>query len=99
MTWEGVAQQEQSDPSLGDLLMTEANPTDPVDLIFTKEPSDQSPLRVTTVVLFNLPSSTQPEKTPQSSLKPTRMNVHVVDDTMRDLDLFNLAPKALILCP
>ena len=27
------------------------------------------------------------------------MNVDVVDDTMKDLDPFSLAPKALVLCP
>ena len=27
------------------------------------------------------------------------MNVDVVDNTMRNLDLFSLAPKALVLCP
>ena len=59
--------------------MTEANLADPVDPMVTKEPSDRSPLRVTTIVP---PSSTQPEETPQSTLEPTRMNVDVVDDTM-----------------
>ena len=97
---DGVAQQEQSDPSSRDLLMTKANPVDPVDPMVIEEPFDQSPLRVTAVVPFNLPlSSTQPEETPRSTLEPIRMNVDVVDDTMRDLDPFNLVSKALVLCP
>ena len=76
--------------------MTEANPVDTIDPMITNEPSHQSPLRVTAVVPFNPPpTSTQPEKTPQSTLEPTCMNV----DTMRDLDPFNPAPKALVLYP
>ena len=50
LTGEGVAQQEQSDPSSRDLPMTEANPPDSMDPMVTKEPSDQSPLRITAIV-------------------------------------------------
>ena len=44
LKWEGVAKQEQSDPSSRDLLMTEANPPDLVDPMVTEEPFHQSPL-------------------------------------------------------
>ena len=47
----------------------------------------------------SLPHSTQPEEIPQSTLEPTCMNVEVVDDTMRDLDPFSPAAKALLLYP
>ena len=97
---EGVSWEEQCDPSLGDLPMTNARRADPVDSMIIEEPSNPSPLRITVVVPFiPPPATTQPEETPQSTLEPTRMNVDVVDDTMRDLDPFNLVPKALVLCP
>ena len=79
--------------------MTEVSLTDPMDSMIREKPSHQSPLRVTAVVPFNPPpASTQPEETLQSTLKPIRMNVDVVDDTMRDLDPFSPASKALVLC-
>ena len=53
---EGVAQQEQSDPSLRDLSMTKANPADPVDPMVREEPSYHSPVRVTDIVPFSPPS-------------------------------------------
>ena len=79
--------------------MTKASPADPMDSMITEEPSHQSPLRVTAVVPFNpLPTSTEPKETPLSTLKPTCMNVDIMDGTMRNLDLFSLASKALVLC-
>ena len=80
--------------------MTDVRPADPVDTGVTKEPSNPSPARVTAVVpLIPPPPTTQPEETPQSTLEPIRMNDEVVDDTMRDLDLFSPPPKELVLCP
>ena len=65
VTGKGVSQKEQCDPSLGDLPMTEANPTYPMDPMISEEPSHQSPLRVIAVVPFNPPPvSTQPEEIP-----------------------------------
>ena len=49
MRGEGVAQQEQSDPSSRDLPMIEANPADPMDPMVIEEPVDQSSLRVINV--------------------------------------------------
>ena len=80
--------------------MTNARPIDPVDIGVTEGPSNPSPAGVTTVIPFiPTPPTTQPEETPQSTVEPTCMNDEVVDDTIRDLDLFNLIPKDLILCP
>ena len=94
LTWKGVSQEEQCDPFLGDLPMTDARPTDPVDTRIIEEPSNLSPAGVTAIVPFiPSPPTTQPEETPQSTLEPTRMNDDVVDDTMRDLDPFNPPPK------
>ena len=65
LTGEGVSQKEYCDPSSGDLPMTEASPADLVDSMITEEPSHQSPLRVTAIVLFNPPpASTQREEIP-----------------------------------
>ena len=95
---EGVAQQEQSVPSSGDLPMIEANPANPMDPMVTKEPVDQSPLRVTDVIPSSPPPhNTQPKEILQSTLDQTCMNVEVVDDIMQDLDPFSPASKALIL--
>ena len=100
MIGEGVSQVEQCESSSGDLPMIDARAADPVDNMITEEPSNPSPLRVTAVVPFIPPAATtQPEETPQSTLEPTRMNVDVVDDTMKDLDPFSPAPKELVLCP
>ena len=100
LTKEGVSQEEQCNPTSRDLPMTDARLVDPVDSMITEEPFHQSPLRVTIVVPFiPPPATTQPEETPQSTLEPTRMNVDIVDDTMRDLDPFSPTPKALVLCP
>ena len=80
--------------------MTDVRIADLVDSMITEESSNPSPLSVTAVVPFiPLRATTQLEETPQSTLEPTCMNVDVVDDTMRDLDPFNPAPKALVLCP
>ena len=79
--------------------MIDAKPVDPVDTRVTEEPSNPSPARVTAVVPFISPPTIQPEETPQSTLEPTHMNDEVVDDTMRDLDLFSPPPKELVLCP
>ena len=89
LVWEDI----HADPmNVDDLPMT-------VDTMITEEPSNPSHLRVTNVVHFILPlATTQPEETPQSTLEPIRMNVDVVDDSMRDLDQFSLAPKELVLC-
>ena len=96
---EGVAQQKQSDPSLRDLPMTEANPVDSVDSMVIEKPANHSPFRIIDIVPFSPPPhSTQLEKTPHCTLEPIRMNVEVVDDTMRDLDSFSPTPKALVLC-
>ena len=79
--------------------MTNARPANPVDTRVTKEPSNPSPLRVTTIVPFiPPPPTTQLEETPQSTLDPTRINDDVVDDTMRDLVPFSPPPKELVLC-
>ena len=100
LTGEGVSQEEQCDPSSGDLPMSDARPANLVDTGVTEEPSNPSPLRVTAVVPFiPPPTTTQPEEIPQSTLEPTRMNVDVVDDIMRDLDPFSSAPKELVLYP
>ena len=99
LTGEGVSQEEQCDPSSGDLPMTDARPVDPVDTGVTEEPFNPSPARVIAVVPFiPLLPTTEPEETPQSTLEPTRMNDEVVDDTMRDLDPFNPPPKEFLLC-
>ena len=80
--------------------MTYARPADPVDTGVIEEPSNPSPAGVTTVVPFiPPPPTTQPQETPQSTLKPTHMNDDVVDDTLRDLDPFSPLPKDLVLCP
>ena len=80
--------------------MIDARPIDLVDTEVTEEPSNPSPLRVTAVVPFiPAPATTQPEETLQSTLEPTRMNVDIVDDTMRDFDPFSPTPKELVLCP
>ena len=80
--------------------MIDARPADLVDTGVIEEPSNPSPGRVIAGVSFiPPPPTTQPEKTLQSTLEPTRMNDEVVDDTMRDLDLFSPPPKELVLCP
>ena len=97
---EGVAQQEENIPSSRDLPMIKANPADPMDSMVIEEPADQSLLRVTDVIPFSpLPHKTQPKEIPQSTLEPIRMNVEVIDNTMRNLDPFNPASKVLVLCP
>ena len=50
LTGEGVSQEKQCDPSSRDHLMIDVMPIDSVDTGVTKEPSNPSPVGVTTVV-------------------------------------------------
>ena len=80
--------------------MFEANPLDSMDSIVTKEPSDRSLLSIPDHILSSpLSNNTKPKETHHLNLESTCMNVEVVDDTMRDLDPFSVAPKALQLSP
>ena len=100
LTREGVSQEEQCDLSARDHPMTDVRPIDPVDIGVTEGPSNPSPAGVIAVIPFiPTPPTTQPEETPQSTVEPTRMNDEVVDDTMRDLELFSPPPKDLVLYP
>ena len=80
--------------------MTDARPIDLMDTGVTEGPYNPRPAGVTAVVPFiSTPPTTQPEETPQSTIKPTRMNDEVVDNILRDLDPFSPPPKDLVLCP
>ena len=81
-------------------MWAHTNPPGLMNPMVIEDPGDRSPLSIPNVLQSNLlPDSTKPEEISHLNLELVCMNIEVVDDTMRDLDLFSPTPKALQLSP
>ena len=80
--------------------MFEANLVDPMDPMVTDNHVDEILVNFPNVIPSRPPrETTKPKETPHVNLESSRMNEEVVDDIVRDLDMFSPASKTIQQSP